>query len=286
MVSGRTRRLAAVVVLAALAAGGRVTPAQAEPPATGVTGDCLECHGEPLTAEAGGRPVDLMVDPDRYAASAHGDLGCSLCHRPPVHVSLEQARAAALDACDTCHENHDFGPAGTSRPGFFVHPDPPLGCAGCHGDIHAVRPRDDSSSVLNGANITGFCGPCHREQTDAYLYSYHGSARRLGSRHAPDCGDCHGHLPPVSLDPQVPTSREGEATCLACHRGGAAALANLQETGREHVTPLTTGAGLDGLARRAVWKLFLAVIFFNVTKDGAVIVFDLTRRLRRAGRRE
>ncbi len=297
--------VAALLAVTFLGLGGPAAPGGV---AFAREGDCLSCHGQSLSTTYQGQSLDLRIDPAAFAASPHGSSGCAYCHTAPVHAPLDQVRAAALKTCGSCHRNYDFSGAtgrfvevgqpgaalpGTGRPGavpsgvtataLFIHPDPPLTCGSCHGSIHAVVAAADAASPLNRANAVSFCGSCHRAQTDAYYYSYHGSAYRLGSRTAPVCTNCHGHLPPVSADPAAPTSKGGAAVCAKCHIGGSPSLARLQESGMEHVTPVSRAAGVDGLSRWAVWKFFLLVILLNATKDGLVIVTDLTRRLRRAG---
>lgn len=96
-----------------------------------------------------------------------------------------------------------------------------------------------------------------------------------------------GGLKTVSAVAGLPAADIGQTVdaCRPCHRGSPEALAKLVNGGMEHVTPLDRHAGLDGLARWGAWKFFLLLILFNVTKDGAVVVLDLTRRLRGARNR-
>jgi hypothetical protein len=61
-------------------------------------------------------------------------------------------------------------------------------------------------------------------------------------------------------------------------------MANLVASGAEHVTPLDRAKGIEGTSRWVVWKFFLLLILFNVTKDGAVVALDLARRLRNGGK--
>lgn len=253
-----------------LASGPRVAFAQTD------TEGCLNCHAYGMTTAYEGKEVSLQVDPAEFGASPHGNLPCTVCHTQN-HGPLEQVEAAAKQACATCHQGHDFG-----AQGVFIHPDPPLACDNCHGPVHAVVPASAPASPLNRANVVGFCGSCHGKEKDAYLYSYHGAAYRLGSTQTPICADCHGHLSPVSEGSQGAGIEEPSSSCGKCHAGGSAALAKLVESGKEHVTPQDRTAGIDGLARWAVWKFFLLLILFNVSKDGVIAVLDLTHRWRKA----
>lgn len=264
-------------LLLALAGGSQTALAASD------TEGCLGCHSSGITTTFQGQEVSLQVDPAELAASPHKDLSCTQCHSEN-HGPLDQVKAAAYQACVNCHGGRDF-----SQAGVFLHPDPPLACASCHGPAHSIVPASDPASPLNPAANVEFCGSCHAKQAQAYNYSYHGAAHQLGSETAPVCATCHGHLPPVSASTgstaipagaSMPTSDSG---CESCHVGGQAALANLMASGQEHVTPLDRGSGPDGVARWAVWKFFLLLILFNVTKDGAVAALDLTRRLRHAG---
>ncbi|MEW6547071.1 MAG: hypothetical protein AB1446_09150 [Bacillota bacterium] len=233
---------------------------------------CLGCHGQQgLTTFDGDKEVDLYVDPQKYASSPHGKESCTSCH-PQFQgfdhgrVALgEELRLLTLQACVSCHEGYDFGEGKVS-----CHPDP-LTCEKCHGPIHEVMPRGDPASPISRANAVGFCASCHEKEETSYYYSFHGSAYRLGSRQAPLCTDCHGHLSPVNGNVE-----EATLMCGSCHRGSPAAMANLLR-GKEHVTPQDRE---NGFPLWVVWKFFLAVILLNTAKDGSLAILDLTRRLR------
>jgi len=237
---------------------------------------CLGCHGQQgLTTVVGDREIDLYVDPQKYAASPHGKESCNSCHpqfqgfdHGRVAVG-EELRALTLATCMSCHQGYDFGQGKVS-----CHPDP-LTCDGCHGPIHALVPASDPASPINRANAVGFCSSCHEEEKESYEYSFHGAARRLGSQEAPLCTDCHGHLSPVNGNAEQAT-----VMCGNCHRGNAAAMANLLQ-GKEHVTPWDRR---DGFPLWVVWKFFLVVILANTAKDGSLAVLDLIRRLRSRSR--
>ncbi len=305
LVAGLWLALATPGPTAEAAVPAQATPAQAAGFAAATTeaaagaaasdlGGCLGCHSHPLTTSFEGQEVSLQIDGAKLGASPHKDVPCSLCHTSG-HGPLGEVRAAAYAACSNCHGGHDFsqaaaGAATTGDEGLFVHPEP-LTCASCHGPAHAVVPSSDPASPLNPAGNVEFCGSCHTKQAEAYDYSYHGAAHKLGSETAPVCATCHGHLPPVSAaagsgalpsGSSMPTSG---SSCESCHVGGQAALAQLMASGEEHITPSDRGTGADGLARWAVWKFFLLLILFNVTKDGVVAALDLVRRFREAGAR-
>lgn len=276
MVQGRARsaigRGLTAFGLAALVAISVPSPVAAQE-------DCLDCHGQPLT-ETEGPPVNLTIDGAALEGSVHGGFPCSFCHTEQPH--RPEARTIAYDSCSRCHPGHDFGP---DAAGVFSHPNPPLDCESCHGSIHAIVRSDDPGSPLSRQRNVEYCGGCHSAPTEAYLYSYHGSAHTLGSATAPVCADCHGHLPIVDPDSKADMV-DTETSCggeLGCHVGSQRSLAKLVNSGAHHVTPFTRQAGVDGASRWAVWKLFLLIILGNVTKDGAVIFFDLFRRLRRGG---
>lgn len=237
---------------------------------------CLGCHGQQgLTTVVGDREIDLYVDPQKYAASPHGKESCNSCHpqfqgfdHGRVAVG-EELRALTLATCVSCHQGYDFGQGKVS-----CHPDP-LTCDRCHGPIHALVPASDPASPINRANAVGFCSSCHEKEKESYEYSFHGAARRLGSQQAPLCTDCHGHLSPVNGNAEQAT-----VMCGNCHRGNAAAMANLLQ-GKEHVTPWDRR---DGFPLWVVWKFFLVVILVNTAKDGSLAVLDLIRRLRSRSR--
>lgn len=260
---------------------------------------CLGCHGQQgLTTFDGDREIDLYVDPQKYQASPHGKESCNSCH-PQFQgfdhgrVALgEELRTLTLQTCVSCHQGYDFGQGKVS-----CHPDP-LSCEKCHGPIHEVVPAADPASPINRDNAVGFCASCHEKEEASYYYSFHGSAYRLGSERAPVCTDCHGHLSPVNPNtaaspagagaalasgsgPATGTLEQAGAMCGECHRGSAAAMANLLQ-GREHVTPQDRE---EGFPLWVVWKFFLAVILVNTAKDGSLAILDLTHRLRSGGSR-
>jgi len=258
---------------------------------------CLGCHAYGLTTTYQGQTISLQIDAAALEASPHKDVPCTLCHTQN-HGPLDEVKAAAYAACSNCHTGYDFsgqgsggatGATGTKPSGLFVHPNPPLDCSSCHGPIHAVVPASNPASPLNPAGNVEFCGGCHTKQAQAYDYSFHGAAHKLGSQAAPVCATCHGHLPPVSatgtaaIPAGTPMPTSG-SSCSSCHVGGQTALAQLVASGQEHVSPLQPSPGVDGMARWVVWKFFLLLILGNVTKDGVIAVLDLGRRLRRPGR--
>lgn len=290
---------AAAVILTGLAllmvvlAGGGTALAQADNEL------CLGCHGQQgLTTFDGGKEIDLYVDPQKYAASPHGKESCNSCH-PQFQgfdhgrVALgEELRTLTLQTCVSCHQGYDFGQGKVS-----CHPDP-LSCESCHGPIHGVVPAADPASPINRGSAVGFCASCHEREEASYYYSFHGSAYRLGSERAPLCTDCHGHLSPVDRGATASAAgagvalasgsgsaagsvEQGAAMCGGCHRGSAAAMANLLQ-GKEHVTPQDRD---EGFPLWAVWKFFLAVILVNTAKDGSLAILDLTHRLRSGGSR-
>lgn len=302
----------ALFILGSLAGGSG--HALADEDGEGEGEGCLGCHSYGLTTTDNGQEISLQIDAAKLEASPHGDVSCTSCHTEN-HGPLAEIKQAAYAACANCHTGYDFtaasaaggaATAGAAAPGatgvasapgasagaagLFIHPNPPLECATCHGPIHAVVPASDPASPLNPAGNVQFCGSCHDKQAQAYDYSYHGTAHKLGSTEAPVCATCHGHLPPVNAGPTAATIGAGtsmpssESSCSNCHVGGAAALANLVATGPEHVTPKDPGSGFSGLAQWVVWKFFLLLILVNVTKDGVVAILDLVRRFRRAGR--
>lgn len=264
--------LVAGLVVAAVAMGSpRAASAQAGKEL------CLGCHGQQgLTTVFQDKEIDLYVDPAKYAASPHGQQDCVSCH-PQFQgfdhgrVALgEELRAITLRTCLSCHQGYDFAQGKVS-----CHPDP-LTCEKCHGPSHAIVPRSDPASPLHGGRAVEFCASCHRPEEASYYYSFHGSAYRLGSRQAPLCIDCHGHLSPVNGEVE-----EASLMCGNCHSGSAAALANLLR-GQEHVTPQDREKGFP---LWVVWKFFLVVILVNTAKDGSLVLLDLTHRWRRRGRR-
>lgn len=77
-----------------------------------------------------------------------------------------------------------------------------LTCGKCHGDI--LYPHKEIPPVD--------CSKCHKKETEDYLKSTHGRARKEGISEAPDCKNCHGKHETQKLNRlKIPE------LCFSCH---------------------------------------------------------------------
>jgi nitrate/TMAO reductase-like tetraheme cytochrome c subunit len=172
---------------------------------------CLSCH--------------LMVDPyERFAKSAHRDLGCKACHRPTLVTrstmaltqivenpdSLEAHAEVSNGVCIECHVDGDPEKwsiiAGTAGHQVHLESDDPelagLECVECH-----------STSVHEFAASDRTCGQagCHESQEI-----------RLGGMGALTihCATCHEFSAPVgdaTREEAQLAFRPQREECLSCH---------------------------------------------------------------------
>ncbi len=136
--------------------------------------------------------------------------------------------------------------------------------------------KENPDAVYHRLNISAVCAKCHEGKVwDTYNYSFHGTAVKFGYASAATCADCHGNhniLPAADRQSMVSAENRPE-TCARCHFFARKGFAK----GKEHVTPRDKKAALP---LYIVWKLFIVLILFDVTKDGTIVIFELFRQLR------
>jgi hypothetical protein len=175
--------------------------------APGFAQECLDCHGSAGTSVSfkDGSAKDVTIDPQRWAASVHGEagIGCSDCHT--THAEYPHAPLAASSArdytishytsCQACHEEQfkkqldgvhlKVIAAGNKNAAV---------CSDCH-NPHAQKKitGDDGRLLPEGRiGIPQTCAHCHAEIQERYRTSVHGSALRDKNGDVPTCIDCHG----------------------------------------------------------------------------------------------
>jgi nitrate/TMAO reductase-like tetraheme cytochrome c subunit len=184
--------------------------------------DCLTCHGvEGMTNAAG---QSIVVDGTKFHSSVHGSLGCTACHTD-IKGFPHPGTIAPVD-CKTCHADQASALATSVHADGKEHP-----CTSCHGNAHAIFPKDDPRSAVYPLNIPRTCGACHGNPAlakkyglsnvyEEYVDSIHGLAvSSEGLLVAANCQSCHGshHILSPS-DPQSPTYKTNiPATCGKCH---------------------------------------------------------------------
>jgi len=168
----------------------------------------------------------IGVDADVFHASIHGSLGCTDCHTSIKQYPHPDQPVAVK--CAACHADQATGIAGSVHASASAHP-----CTSCHGDAHAIFPKDDARSAVYPLNIPRTCGTCHADQALAkkyglqnvyavYMDSIHGYAvSKEGLLVAANCMSCHGSHNILShKDPKSPTYKTNiPNTCGTCHGG-------------------------------------------------------------------
>lgn len=158
---------------------------------------CFLCHSDADSAP--------LVEPERFAASAHGSLGCIMCHRDITEVPHAE-KLAPVD-CSVCHRiesevylQSDHGRAVSRGADVAAH------CRDCHGPGHSILGARMPESPVYRTNIVATCAACHADEEKmrpfklrqaspvaSYEASVHGqSGHTKAGEFAATCTDCHG----------------------------------------------------------------------------------------------
>lgn len=219
-----------MVIVALVAAASGLSAQQAGDAAT-----CLGCHG------AGSDSPRGTIDAERFAASVHASLGCTMCHgagyRAFPHTVDEAHRAGD---CTSCHQDdgppYHFGWI-VNEVGASVHgkmASQAFACTECH-DPHDVLPVHRAANPKEAiAAANRRCLGCHGLEGDAAgedgryslerLIRVHRFLPRL-RQHASSarCVECHtpGREPTVHL---ILSARSAVRDCVECHTANSALL--------------------------------------------------------------
>jgi predicted CXXCH cytochrome family protein len=186
------------------------TPAEAAPPSQGdppTDEACLACHQqEGMTAQIGGEPLPVTIDPGAFESSVHGteNVTCVDCHTnitgfPHPEVTAANPRDFSLELYPTCQQCHADQYQNTLDS---VHQDALAAgntnaavCTDCHNPHTQQRLTDQSTGqLLQEARMAVplTCAKCHSTIYDTYQTSVHGAALASGDENVPTCTDCHG----------------------------------------------------------------------------------------------
>ncbi|RLD97844.1 MAG: hypothetical protein DRI91_04415, partial [Aquificota bacterium] len=74
--------------------------------------ECLDCHGDPDMVKElpNGKTASLYVNPDKFAASVHGqnDIACTDCHSSITELNYEEEVPHPIKLegvhCSDCHD--------------------------------------------------------------------------------------------------------------------------------------------------------------------------------------
>jgi nitrate/TMAO reductase-like tetraheme cytochrome c subunit len=196
--------LLSVMVLAA-------TPAQAAPPAQGdqpTDESCLGCHQQQgMTAQIGGQPLVVSIDPEKFSASVHGEenISCVDCHTnitgfPHPQVVASSPRDFSLQLYPTCQQCHTEQYAQTldsvHQRAFAAGNKNAAVCTDCHNPHTQPRLTDKTTGELLASArpmIPQTCAQCHSTIYETYRQSVHGAAlTEEANQDVPTCIDCHG----------------------------------------------------------------------------------------------
>jgi hypothetical protein len=196
---------------------------------------CLQCH--------------LMRDPfERFARSAHRDLGCKACHRPNIIERSQMGLAQVIERPDeirvhahvpneVCAECHIHGDPErwrhvASTAGHRIHlesDDPSLRgfqCVECHSTgIHEFAPTDrtcgqagchENTTIQLGqmADITIHCATCHEFTVPVAETALPVELATSLRPRAEECMSCHQMR---ALLADFPADEPHDAVCGACH---------------------------------------------------------------------
>ncbi len=196
---------------------------------------CESCHAREARALARSAHGTGAAATSAGRAQGGPAAGCVDCHG--THA-IRPASRVASGACERCHSgtSEDYR---SSVHGVARARDNPeaANCADCHGEVHSMRPHDDSTSTVSRSRLAETCGRCHADRAlmarrqitipEAYQLfrrSVHGRSQRAD---AAVCSDCHeSHRLRRASDPASSIYRANiPATCGRCHAAPAAQYA-------------------------------------------------------------
>jgi nitrate/TMAO reductase-like tetraheme cytochrome c subunit len=169
---------------------------------------CLACHQqEGMTAQVGGQPLAITIDPEKFSASVHGTekIACVDCHTnitgfPHPEVTASSTRDFSLElypTCQECHlEQYEKTLDSVHQRAIAAGNTNAAVCTDCHNPHTQTRLTDkDTGKLLLGARLVvpQTCAQCHSTIYETYRQSVHGAAlTEEGNQYVPTCIDCHG----------------------------------------------------------------------------------------------
>ena len=180
------------------------------------------------------------------AASAHGNIECSLCQ--PLVASIDAPAGAAIVPTRQCRSCHEPGSQGKSELSNLFHQDPNRSCDGCHFYHDPARiVANGSPFVLSEPAGSVSCLACHNQS---------GSLAGLSEGHVKAAALFHSDNPAL-------VGLTASQSCLLCHSENrtlqidGVAVANVPRFDERHMHPIgeMTRSGLQsegGTIRRSI----------------------------------
>ncbi|MBN2118404.1 MAG: cytochrome c3 family protein [Anaerolineales bacterium] len=183
-----------------------------------------------MTAQVGGQPLPITIDPEKFFASVHGveEIACVDCHTnitgfPHPAVTASSRRDFSLElypTCQECHlEQYEKTLDSVHQRAIAAGNTNAAVCTDCHNPHTQTRLTDENTGeLLQEARVVipQTCAQCHSTIYETYRESVHGVALEDGNPDVPTCIDCHGvHSIP---DPTSNSFRNSiPALCASCH---------------------------------------------------------------------
>lgn len=191
---------------------------------------CFECHGyEGMTVPFEDTEVSAWVEPDSFAASAHGRLACTECHQRvdledhpsrELPTQMDYAREMVAE-CESCHAPSDEAnqaeprSPGAPRIAGLLHPvEADFLCTDCH-DPHTMK-----WGKPGAVETSERCLLCHDDVASTLAASVHGQdVHGTDCPDLPVCASCHeGHAKPAKPgSPDVALRVRLASACRQCH---------------------------------------------------------------------
>lgn len=198
------------------------------------TRGCLSCHSDPtLTKRAGGKIVNLYIDPARYSKGVHANTECSECHynfalqSPHIKETQATLEESSSVACRDCHEKlyTEFigslhGKAMKTQETVTGQKTAPS-CGECH-NVHYGTKYPKAKTAAMKMDINRSCEECHTKAFEELTGNYHYRALVLGYDKSASCTDCHDIHNLQKMEAGTEEAAEG---CKKCHPGANANLA-------------------------------------------------------------
>lgn len=246
--------------------------------------NCASCHDgstAPVLDDSQGasQGTEGSKGAEQSTESSQGKTESSI-NAPQEGNASDKPQALDNSRCLSCHEDDiDLAKFEASAHGK-------LSCVSCHKNAETFphKPLDPQEKITTKADLNEKCASCHQGYVvESYNRSFHGIAVTNGYEDAAGCTDCHGDVHNIlpASDPNSPIAAANLAkTCDSCHPGMAAAGANIVK-GKEHVVPEDK---VNAFPLWITWKIFLALILFDIVMNGTIPTLELLKMLRNLSR--